>query len=170
MIKSGCLPFILAIVLAFTCICTASCGGSASYSTDVPVSELSAAVDALLSNPADFATMTDGYITGMMEIDPTQFEECIIKLRASGANIDEYGIFKAADSQGVANAVAVANAYIARRIEAWMPEYMPEEFPKMEAASVKIFGNYVVYAILSEDVKADVFDAVKAELTEKKTV
>ena len=69
------------------------------------------------------------------------------------------------DAQG--NAVAVANAYIARRIEAWMPEYMPEEFPKMEAASVKIFGNYVVYAILSEDVKADVFDAVKAELTEK---
>lgn len=167
MMKSGCLPFILAVVLAFTCICTASCGGSATYKTDVAVSEISAAVDALLDNPGDFATMTEGYIVGMMEIDPSQFEECVIKLRASGSNIDEYGIFKAADSEGVANAVAVANAYIARRIEAWMPEYMPEELPKMEAASVKIFGNYVVYAILAEDVKADVFDAVKAELTDK---
>ncbi len=167
MMKSGCLPFILAVVLAFTCICTASCGGSVSYNTSISVSELSVAVDTLLSNPDDFATMTESYIVGMMEIDPSQFEEYVVKLRASGSNIDEYGIFKAADSEGVANAVAVANAYIARRIEAWMPEYMPEEFPKMERASVKVFGHYVVYAILAEDVKADVFDAVKAELTEK---
>lgn len=165
--RSGCLPFILAIVLAFTCLCTASCGGSVSYSTNVPVSELSAAVDTLLSNPDDFATMTEGYIVGMMEIDPSQFEEYVVKLRASGSNIDEYGIFKAADAESVDATVAIANAYIARRIEAWMPEYMPEEFPKMEAASVKVFGQYVVYAVLSEDVKADVFDAVKAELTEK---
>lgn len=162
--RSGCLPFILAVVLAFTCLCTASCGGSVSYSTDTPVSELSAAVDALLENPDDFATMSESYIVGMMEIDPSQFEEYVVKLRASGANIDEYGIFKAANTE---DAVAVANAYIARRIEAWMPEYMPEEFPKMEAASVKVFGQYVVYAILAEDVKADVFDAVKAELTDK---
>ena len=165
--KSGCLPFILAVVLTFTCLCTASCGGSVAYKTDVAVSELSAAVDTLLDNPGDFATMTEGYIVGMMEIDPAQFEEYVVKLRASGANIDEYGIFKAADADSVDAAVAIAEAYLARRIEAWMPEYMPEEFPKMEAASVKVFGNYVVYAILAEDVKADVFDAVKAELTDK---
>ena len=167
MSKPGCLSFILAVSLAIICLTATACGGSATYSADVPVSELSSAIDAILPSSDDFATMSDDYIIGMMEIDPSEFVEHVIKLRASGANIDEYGIFKAADSQGVANAVAVANAYLARRIEAWMPEYMPEELPKMESASVKIFGHYVVYAILAEDVKADAFDAIEDILTEK---
>ena len=167
MSRTGCLSFILAVLLAVTCIITASCGSGGTYSDNVSVSELSSAVDAILPSSDDFVTMSDDYVIGMMEIDPSEFDEHVVKLRASGANIDEYGIFKAADSQGVADAVAVANAYLARRVEAWMPEYMPEEFPKMESASVKIFGLYVVYAILSEDVKADVFDAISDKLIEK---
>ncbi len=154
-------------MLAVTCLITASCGGSASYSTDVAATELSVTVDALLENPSDFATMTDEYIIGMMEIDPSEFADHIVKLRASGANIDEYGIFKAPTAADVADVKAVVEAYLARRVEAWMPEYMPEEFPKMEAASVKVMGQYVVYAILADDVKADVFSAIENALIEK---
>lgn len=145
----------------------ASCGGSTEYSADVPVSELCSAADALLPDSSDFATTSDSYIIGMMEIDPTEFADYAVKIRASGANIDEYGIFKAADSSEVEAAVSVVNAYLAMRVDTWMPEYMPEEFPKMEEASVKVFGQYVVYAILADDVKADVFNAIEEKLLEK---
>ncbi len=164
--RTGCLSFILAIVMATVCLTAVACGSTA-YKTDVDVTSLTPAVDALLERPEDFATMTDEYITTMMEIDISKFSGHVVKLRASGANIDEYGIFKAPSAADVADIKATVEAYLARRVEIWMPEYMPEEFPKMEAASVKTFGQYVAYAILSEDTKTDVFAAIEAELIEK---
>lgn len=167
MSKRRCISFIIATLLAMTCLVTTSCGDSVTYSADVAVAELADAVDALLENPSDFATMSDDYIIGMMEIDPTEFVEHTVKLRASGANIDEYGIFKVKDEAEASAALETVKAYLARRVEAWMPEYMPEEFPKMEAASVKVMGRYIIYAILADDVKAEVFDAIEDKLIEK---
>ena len=142
--RTGCLSFILAAIMAILCMSAVSCGG-ASYKTDVDVTAL----------------------PPLMEIDVSKFDGHIVKLRASGANIDEYGIFKASENATTADIKSTVEQYLARRVEVWMPEYMPEEFPKMEAASIKVIGEYVVYAILSEDVKADVFSAIEVELTEK---
>jgi len=46
-----------------------------------------------------------------------------------------------------------------------MKEYMPEEFPKLESAEVKTAGNYVIYAILSDNDKKAAFDAFNKALT-----
>jgi hypothetical protein len=41
---------------------------------------------------------------------------------------------------------------------------MPEEYPKLENASVKALGNYVIYAILSDSAKTDALDAFESAL------
>lgn len=142
-------------------------GSSVTIADNVAVADLCTAVDALLENSSDFATMTDSYINGMMKIDPSEFADYAVKLRASGANIDEYGIFKAKDKDSVEAVKKIVEDYLKMRVDTWMPEYMPEEFPKMENASVKVIGNYVVYCILDEDTTAGVFAAVEDKLTEK---
>ena len=49
-----------------------------------------------------------------------------------------------------------------------MPGCMPEEeHSKVENASVKVIGRYVVYGILSDTEKEPVFSAVEAELLAK---
>ena len=105
--------------------------------------------------------MTSDYILGMMDIDTSEFAEYTVKLRASGANVDEYGIFKAKSDDDVENVKETVQKYLAMRVDTWMPEYMPEEFPKMQKASVKVMGRYVVYCILDDDVKADVFTSIE---------
>ena len=159
--KTRILSIILLAVMLIPMTILTACGESASYASDIAVTELSAAADAKLPDPDDFATMTSDYIVGMMEIDTSAFADYAVKLRASGANIDEYGIFKAPTEADVAGVEATVKAYLAKRVESWMPEYMPEEFPKMQAATVKVMGQYVVYCILSEDVKTEVFTAIE---------
>lgn len=166
----GCLPFtslVLAVLMAVLCLVSASCGNSAAYQTDVPVTDLCFAVDSTLEAPSEFAEMTEDYIKGMMQIDPAEFAEYAVKMRVSGTNIDEYGIFKVASEAEVQSAAETVKAYLNMRIEAWMPEYIPEEFPKLQNASVKVMGQYVIYCILDNDTKIAAFSAAEEMLTDK---
>ena len=54
----------------------------------------------------------------------------------------------------------ITDGVLTLRLDTWMEEYMPEEKPKLQSATVKVMGRYVVYCILSEDAKTDVFGAV----------
>jgi len=87
-----------------------------------------------------------------------------VKINAKGVNIDEYGVFKAADEKEAASVKAAAEGYLRFRLDTWMREYMPEELPKLENAQVKVCGSYVLYAILDEDAAQAVFDAFEAAL------
>ena len=154
--------FTLLMTAVLAVLMLAACGESAaSYATDVPVSKLEAAALAVLPADADLATVSEDYIKGMMKIDPSAFVEYVVKIQAAGANIDEFGIFKAPSDEAVESVKKIAEDYIAYSIDSWMPEYMPEEFPKMEKASVKVMGRYVVYCILDDDLKTEVFTAIE---------
>ncbi len=160
---------ILAIMLAAVLLCLlASCGEeTASYATDIAVADLAAAADAALAAETPLSAVPDDYIIGMMEIDVSVFEDHIVKIQASGASIDEYGIFKAPTSEAVESIKSIASEYIAARIDDWNPQYMPEEFPKMESATIQTFGQYVVYCILDDNTKDAVFTAIENKLLGK---
>ena len=85
-------------------------------------------------------------------------------MNAFGANVDEYGIFKAKDEEQAKEIAAAVEAYLKMRNDTWMTEYMPEERPKMEAASYETAGLYVMYAVLADEAKTAAFDAFTASL------
>ncbi len=155
---------LLALILALTVITPvilASCGSETlSYSTDIAVSDLAAAADTALADSETLTAVPDDYIKGMMNIDVSAFEDYTVKIRASGTNIDEYGIFKAPSDDAVTGVKEIVSDYLDMRLDIWMEEYMPEEKPKLENATVKTMGRYVVYCILDEDAKDTVFTAV----------
>ena len=140
-----------------------ACGETVSYSTDIAVSDLAASADTALTDSDKYADVSESYITNRMGIDLSGIEDYVVKINV----IDEYGIFKAPSNDDAAKIEETVESYLDKRVEEWMPEYMPEEFPKVENATVKVFGNYVVYCILADDAKSDVFTAVENTLLDK---
>ena len=144
----------------------AACGGKSSeVRNDVAVTDVSAAVAAVLSEKDALVSVPETYFSGSMKMDVSDYEGYDVKINSQGVNIDEYGVFKAKDSTQVAALEQAVKNYLQFRKDTWMEEYMPEEYPKLENAEVKTVGNYVMYAILSDSSKKSAFDAFEKSLT-----
>lgn len=157
------------ILIAVIALAVVSCGGkAASYKTDVPVATLAEAADKVIAASSGMTGMTTEYVENSLGIAASGFEEGIVKVTASGSTMDEYGIFKASSDDTVEALKGQVETYLKTRVDTWMPGCMPEEeHSKVENASVKVIGRYVVYGILSNTEKEAVFSAVEAELLAK---
>ena len=141
------------------------CGSkTAKVKNDVAVTDVSASVAAVLSDDA-LVSVDENYINGSMKMDVSDFDSSDVKINSKGVNIDEFGIFKAKDASQVATVSKAVKDYIQMRKDTWMVEYMPEERPKLDSSEVMILGNYVMYAILSDEDKRAAFDAFEKTLT-----
>lgn len=148
---------IICILLCLAALlCLGACGKKAAWRTDVPLSTLAEVVEKHLDG-GSLAAMQESYLKGAMKLDPAIFADWLVKINAYGANIDEYGIFKAPDEAGVAAVKQAAEDYLKLRRDTWMEEYMPEEKPKLTQAEVKVCGLYVIYAIVSDDARGKIF-------------
>ena len=140
-----------------------ACGGG-EVRNDVAVSELSAKINSELESGADLVDTPESYISSSMGFDLSSVSEYVVKINSRGVNIDEYGIFKAADDSQLQQLQTAVSNYLQFRVDTWMVEYMPEEFPKLQNAETKTIGNYVMYAILSDSDKQAVFSAFEKTL------
>lgn len=154
------IAILLCAIMLFAAL--SACG--AKVRDDVEISEIGSAIDTAIANTGDLVSVPESYITGTMKLDVSEYSNYDIKSNSRGVNIDEYGVFKAADSKQAAEIEAALKKYLQFRIDSWMVEYMPEEFPKMENAEVKVAGNYVMYAILSDENKKSAFSAFESSI------
>ena len=146
------------ILIAVIALAVVSCGGKA----------LAEAADKVIAASSGMTGMTTEYVENSLGIAASGFEEGIVKVTASGSTMDEYGIFKASSDDTVEALKGQVETYLKTRVDTWMPGCMPEEeHSKVENASVKVIGRYVVYGILSDTEKEAVFSAVEAELLAK---
>lgn len=154
---------LISILLIFSLF--AGCGAkTAEVKNDVAVTDISASAASVLSDDALVSVDAD-YIKGSMKMDVSDYDSYDVKINSKGVNIDEIGIFKAKDAAQVVAVTKAVNDYIQMRKDTWMVEYMPEERPKLDSSEVMILGNYVMYAILSDDDKHAAFNAFKKALT-----
>lgn len=141
----------------------AACGGGGSYRDDVSIGTLSDAVDAIIGADA-MIEAPDNYIAGTMQMSVADYAGYCIKLNSMGVNIDEYGIFKGKDAKQAQEIKAAVESYLQFRKDSWMPEYMPQERPKLDSAEIKVAGNYVMYAILSDSARTEALAAFEGAL------
>ncbi|MBQ3127363.1 MAG: DUF4358 domain-containing protein [Clostridia bacterium] len=149
-----------ALLLAILFLCTA-CGG-AQLRTDVPVRDLSAAVEPLLAHAGHLDTADDDYLR--FNFPGAEAAEHIVRLPVSGTTLDEYGIFRAETAEETTALAEACRTYLQTRNAAWLGLYLVEEYPKLRDAEVKTIGQYVVYLILSEDEKTAVLDKIEESL------
>lgn len=151
-----------AAVLALTMLMLlCACGSGAK---DVPIEDVTAAVDEALGKGDSLVAVDENYIKGYMKMDVADYEGFTVKINAYGANIDEYGVFRAKDSSQAKEVESALKSYLQLRLDSWMDEYMPEEKPKLTAAEIRSSGNYVIYCILSDADKQAAFDAFDGAL------
>ena len=150
--------FMLALAMVLALLC--GCGGT----KNVEVGDIAAAVDEALDKGGNLVAVDEAYIKGYMKMDVSEYEGFTVKINAYGANIDEYGVFRAKDSSQAREIKSAVEGYLQLRVDSWMEEYMPEEKPKLSAAEVKTNGNYIMYCILGDADKAAAFAAFDGAL------
>ena len=142
----------------------AACGsGSSKVRDDVAAKDVSEAVAAVLTQDS-LVTAPDSYISGSMKMDMSGYKGYDVKINSKGVNIDEYGVFQGKDAAQTAEIKKAVEDYIQRYKDRWVPEYMPGERPKLDGCEIKVEGNYVMYAILSDDDKTAAFGAFEKAL------
>lgn len=157
------------LLLAAILLTLLSCNAEkeVTYKNDVPVSAITEKTNAALENGSEMVIVPETYITAIMDVDTSNFAEFEVYKQVVGAVLDEYGIFKVKDASYTETALAALNDYInITRAESMVPQYMPEEQPKLDAAEARAMGEYVVFCILSEEGKADLFEAVSKMIAE----
>ena len=117
-----------------------------------------AAAEAEKRTAVSFVKMNESYLEGVMQIDLTKVSKNAVYVDASGSTIDEFGIFQAIDGDTAA-VQKMVQEYLDGRLAAWMEEYMPEEKPKVQKASLQVKEGYVLYAILGEKDKEQLFES-----------
>ena len=154
---------ISALILALAAAMVMLCACGSSKEKDVAAVDIAAKIDEALEKGDSLVEVDDNYIKGFMKMDVAGIEH-VVKINAYGANIDEYGVFKASDSTSSKQIKEMLEAYLKLRLDSWMDEYMPEEKPKLSSAEIKVNGSYVVYCVLSDADKTKAFDAFEGML------
>lgn len=148
------LALILALALCLTVF--SACGQS--EVPDPGFDKVVSAVEAAVSTDS-MAEQDSNYIQNMFKLESSDYAQALVMITNMGTSIDEFGLFKGSDAAQAEALDTAVKDYLQLRLDAWMPEYLPEEFPKLQNAKVWTAGNYVFYAILSEDVKTAAGDA-----------
>lgn len=149
-------------LLAAILICLLLMGCGSGGAKDVPVSQITDAVENAIDGDHSLVD-ADTIFLGFTKLDADALGEHAVMINAVGANVDEYGVFKAGAMSARDLKSAVDN-YLSLRLDAWMEEYMPEEKPKLANAEVRTKGDYVMYCILSDADKTAAFKAFEDTL------
>lgn len=152
------------LLLLVTVALLASCGG-----TETVYSDSASATDVLdkagnkVETFSTLAKIDNNYLQFMVNIDPAALSGWDIRLDPNGATLDEVGVLKAT-AETLDSVKKSISDYLEKRNADWTGLYLVDEYPKLENAEYKVFGNYVVYAILSDADKQAFFTAAENAL------
>jgi len=137
-----CLIFILSLV---------SCDkGESKYKDDVTSKALGDAIVDAINAPQGFLAPDSDFIEFNMEGATALCEDYCIMLSSMNINYNEFGIMRAKNEDDAKKLADICQSYIDIKKEGANPHYLPQEYPKIENAKVKIYGCYVVYTVLSD--------------------
>lgn len=150
------------LFLAVTMLFLPSCQMQKSYVDNVSVHAITEELLDELDGIDAFKIADAQYLDGYFSL-PATVADYEIYYSANGNNLDEFGVFHARNKEDAEEIRRLLNTYLSESLtqnQAFYDSYIPEETPKLRDAEVRVFGNYVTYAILSPDNRDDVFDTV----------
>ena len=154
----------LILIFALTSSLLISCG-KGSYKDDVSLDTISQKIESLVSVDGGYTKLSEDYLQFYFEL-PAEVTEKVVVQSSKSEDITEFGIFKA-DKKNIDELEDAIEDYIDEQEDVLVPQvnmYAPEQAPKIENASVKVFGNYVVYLVMEKDDQRAVYDAIEALL------
>lgn len=152
---------ILILCLALLLVLPLASCKQESYRNDLTVDALTTPATSAIGTPADYTAAAEGYLDDYFAT-PDYVSAYKICFATDGNNLDEFGIYQV--SEGNADAMkSILEKYLSDSLEknqTWYDSYIPAETPKLRDAEVKVFGNYVVYAICDKNDRSALFSAI----------
>ena len=136
-----------------------SCSSKNDYRNDVPCAQITDAIKEELSVEGGYSFFEEDQIKFIFD-DIWLANEYSVVYSLLSQNIDEFGVFRTNSEKDARELAEECREYIEEKYEdenAFIASYAPEELPKLRNAEVKVFGNYVAFAILSENHRAILF-------------
>lgn len=159
----------LLILLLIVLILCSACQKKKDYADDLPCAELMDSVEEQLPINLGYETYGAEYVRAYFE-DTDLPDDVCLRYTALSEDIGEFGVFHV-DSKEDAEALrSITESYLqALRDEksTFIASYAPKELAKLEHAEVRVFGNYVTYAILSDTDRKLFFDTVEKMLSKE---
>ena len=160
------LTLIAALLLCFALSLTA-CD---SYRNDVAVNDLTTAVLNAVSTEGGFTAADADYVSLEFATPDTisaNVQEWMICASTSSQTVDEFGIFRVKDGGDVNAVKAEVETYVQTlqvKLEVFLEMYDPAEKTKLENAQIFVFGDYVVFTMLTDADTTATTNAVKTAL------
>ena len=154
------LSILLITVLLLTLV---SCGGD--YIDTVSSSELATAAIAYVTTEGGTRVLDDDVILEFVEDDVPSYLRDYTVIKANNAkNINEIGIFRVEDGKA-SDMKKIVERYVSMLQSDYRNQpYFPEEVEKIDFATVKVYGNYVVYSFLNESDTEAFYTAIENNL------
>ena len=152
--------FLLALLLP----ALSACRSERHYTDDLTASELASDAQDALSGTVYLAA-DHSYLNDYFPI-PEEVTDYRIYFASDGNNLDEFGIWHA-NAATAEPLSALIRGYLDEslaRNRSFYDSYIPQETPKLRDAEVRVFGNYVAYAILDEADRKTFFHTVEQDL------
>ena len=157
---------IASMVLLFGLVFIMGCKPPVAYRDDVSCQSLTDAVCDRLRDEGGYAAFGDEHLRFFFsETDRYTDQSLVYTVRSE--NIDEIGVFHAESDGDIEELRLLCESYIKTIREenrAFIESYAPREAQKLDAATVRVFGRYVVYAVLTEEDTAAAFETIEARL------
>ena len=163
---------ILAVCLLLLSLCALTACGAREYRDDVDVTALAERVTEALNKKTDlplrYAKDDTGFLSDYFKT-PDYIADHAVLYAVSTNNLNEIGVWRVKEGHAAELAALLRTDYLKASLEknsAWYDSYIPMETPKLRDAEVRVYGNYVVYAILNAEDREIAFETVE-KLLEK---
>ena len=141
---------LISIILVFAFVLALGACNKTEYKTDVTAKTISDALIEAFASADGYRNADSDFIDFNMSGASELCEDSAIMLSASNKNYDEFGVFKAKTEEDAKKLADLCKTYLELKLVGTRPDYLPDEYPKMQSATVKAYGCYVIYTILSD--------------------
>ena len=153
---------IITALLALILLLSLAACKSTNYADDKKVTDLADGIVTALNDGKSYSTAEADFLDSYFA-KPDYVTELVIRFSTDGNDLNEFGIYHV--SEGKAEDMkALLTKYVTDFYDLYNANYLPEETPKLRDAEVKVFGNYVVYAMLNDADRENLFSTVESAL------
>ena len=156
---------ICAIVLVVAAVVTALVMGSKKYDDSFSSIDLYNKVANSFETSGGMIVLDDDIILEFMDEKPGYLLNYTVVRAQNAKNINEVGIFKVENGKAK-ELKSTIEKYVADTQNAYRTmDYFPEDVEKIDCATVKVYGNYIVYSFLNEADTEAFYKAIENQIT-----
>lgn len=135
------------------------------YDGTLSAKELYSKIENTVTTEGGVNILDDDVILEITDEDLTYLIDYTVVRAKNAKNINEIGIFKVENGKAK-DLKPIIEKYLKEKQESYRAmDYFPEEVEKIDFATVKVFGNYVVFSFLNEADTEAFYGAIENELT-----